>query len=56
MAKKKAEPITGGQFRALMKPPKPGVYLFWGDENYLKHVELTQLKKKAVRRERRLGF
>ena len=46
MAKKKAETITGGQFRALMKPPKPGAYLFWGDENYLKHVELTQLKKK----------
>ena len=46
MAKKKAETITGGQFRAMMKPPKPGVYLFWGDENYLKHVELAQLKKK----------
>ena len=46
MAKKKAETITGGQFRAMMKLPKPGVFLLYGDENYQKHGELALLKKK----------
>ena len=46
MAKKKAETITGGQFRALMKTPSAGVFLFYGDENYQKHGELALLRKK----------
>ncbi len=36
--------ITGEQFRREFKNPKPGAYLFFGDENFLKHRELESLR------------
>ncbi len=41
------KPITGGQFRTEYKNIKPGVYLFYGPENFLKHRELEDIRKKV---------
>ena len=46
MGAKAAKVMTGGQFRALMKQPKPGAYLFYGEEGFLKRRELESLREK----------
>ncbi|MBQ8508776.1 MAG: DNA polymerase III subunit delta [Clostridia bacterium] len=39
--------ITGTQFRQEYKKPKPGVFLFFGEENFLKQKALTDLREKV---------
>lgn len=40
------KPINGEQFRKEYKNIKPGAYLFYGDENFLKHRELESLRNR----------
>jgi DNA polymerase-3 subunit delta len=43
---KAAVKLNAGQFASEMKIPKPGVYLFYGEENFLKRRELEKIQKK----------
>jgi len=40
--------ITGTQYRTEYKRPKPGAFLFYGDENLLKSRELASLREKLL--------
>ncbi len=40
------KPISGAMFRTEYKNIKAGAYLFYGDENFLKHRELEAIRKK----------
>lgn len=40
------KPISGANFRAEYKNIKAGAYLFYGDENFLKHRELENIREK----------
>lgn len=51
-----AKAINCGQFRAEMKIPKPGAYLFWGDEGFLKRRELESLRAKLCADESLAAF
>ena len=48
--------MTGGQFRAEMKRPRAGAYLFWGEENFLKRRELDSLRDKLCADESLASF
>lgn len=50
------KPINCAQFRAEMKRPKPGAYLFWGDEGFLKRRELESLREKLCADESLAAF
>lgn len=41
-----ARTLDSAKFRAEMKYPKPGAYLLWGDEGFLKRRELESLREK----------
>ncbi len=53
MAKKA---ITGGQFHSDMKLPKPGAFLFYGEEGYLKRRELDFIRDKLCADESLAAF
>ncbi len=51
--------LTAAQFRQNNPPAKPaprGVWLFWGEENFLKQRELQALRKKALPDENAAAF
>ena len=56
MAGKANKPITAAQFRTEFKRVKPGAYLFYGDENFLKQRELTALREKVCTDESLAAF
>ncbi len=55
-ASSSAKPMTGAQFRAEFKRPKAGAYLFYGDENYMKHRTLTDIREKICADETLAAF
>ncbi len=48
--------ITGAQFRSEFKNIKPGAYLFFGEENFLKQRELHSLREKICKDENTAAF
>ena len=50
------KPINCAQFHTEMKRPKPGAYLFWGEEGFLKRRELESLREKLCADESLAAF